>query len=245
MTHRLQNTTSSPFDLNCSDPDGGSLTCSVVDQGSKGTLDITDCNSATYTASPDETGADTVTYKANDGTDDSNTATVTVDIEPLVVGLNLIADQKTVPVGGSTDIQAVCAEEQNGVKPLPGKDITFKIDSQPGSGADLDGQAEVTKTSDADGLAEATLNVGSTPGNIVVSADAGECGTKTVTVAVEAATAGGNGDAAGGAATGVGSLAPVAASIPAWAAIASGLGGAGLLGSLGALAARALRRRRS
>ena len=51
-----------------------------------------------------------------------------------------------------------------------------------------------------------------------------------------------NGDAAGGAATGVGALAPAAASIPAWAAIASGLGGAGLLGSLGALAALALPR---
>jgi len=37
---------------------------------------------------------------------------------------------------------------------------------------------------------------------------------------------------------GVGSLAPVVSSIPAWAAIASGLGGAGLLGSLGAFAAR-------
>jgi hypothetical protein len=49
---------------------------------------------------------------------------------------------------------------------------------------------------------------------------------------------------AGGAGTGVGSLAPVAGSIPAWAAIASALGGAGLLGTLGTLAARVLRRRR-
>ena len=42
----------------------------------------------------------------------------------------------------------------------------------------------------------------------------------------------------GGPSTGVGSLAPVASSIPTWAAIASGLGGAGLLGGLGTLAAR-------
>jgi hypothetical protein len=47
----------------------------------------------------------------------------------------------------------------------------------------------------------------------------------------------GNG-AVGGAETGVGSLAPVASSIPAWATIVSALGGAGLLGSLGAVAAR-------
>jgi hypothetical protein len=54
-------------------------------------------------------------------------------------------------------------------------------------------------------------------------------------------------DAGGGVGSpGVGSLAPVVSSIPAWAAIASGLGGAGLLGSLGALAARVfgIRRRR-
>ena len=52
----------------------------------------------------------------------------------------------------------------------------------------------------------------------------------------------GNGDTTdsgtGGPSTGVGSLAPAVSSIPAWAAIASGLGGAGLLGSLGAFAAR-------
>jgi len=43
--------------------------------------------------------------------------------------------------------------------------------------------------------------------------------------------------------TGVGALAPAAASIPGWAAVASGLGGAGLLGSLGTFAARLFRRR--
>ena len=48
----------------------------------------------------------------------------------------------------------------------------------------------------------------------------------------------------GGPGTGVGSLAPAVSSIPAWAAIASGLGGAGLLGSLGAFVSRVFRRRR-
>ena len=52
------------------------------------------------------------------------------------------------------------------------------------------------------------------------------------------------GDAVGGAATGVGSLAPAVASIPAWAAIASGLGGTGLLGLAASAIARVLRRRR-
>jgi len=42
----------------------------------------------------------------------------------------------------------------------------------------------------------------------------------------------------GGPSTGVGALAPVAVSIPTWAAIASGFGGAGILGGLSAIASR-------
>jgi hypothetical protein len=54
----------------------------------------------------------------------------------------------------------------------------------------------------------------------------------------------GTGGAEGGPAGGVGALAPAVSSIPAWATVASGLGGAGLLGSIGAFAARFLRIRR-
>jgi hypothetical protein len=49
---------------------------------------------------------------------------------------------------------------------------------------------------------------------------------------------------AGGPSTGVGALAPAVGSIPTWAAIASGLGGAGFLGSIGAFFSRFIRRRR-
>ena len=52
-------------------------------------------------------------------------------------------------------------------------------------------------------------------------------------------------DGPGGPDTGVGALAPAVGSIPAWATVLSGLGGAGLLGSLGAFASRILRRRRN
>lgn len=61
---------------------------------------------------------------------------------------------------------------------------------------------------------------------------------------VATAVAGETGGPDGGVETGVGSLAPVASSIPIWAAIASSLGGAGLLGTLGAFLARIVRRRR-
>ena len=169
-------------------------------------------------------------------------------LESLTVGLNITAGLDNVPVGGSTPIVASCAEEQDGLEPVAGVEVTFKIDSQPGSGADLDGQAEVTVTSDAEGFAETTLNAGSTIGEIVVSVTGVDCGpAKTTTVTVGQAlgeTSGPTGEADTGPATGVGSLAPFAASISIWAAIASGLGGAGLLGALGAIASRILRRRR-
>jgi hypothetical protein len=165
-------------------------------------------------------------------------------LKSLAVGMNISAGLATVPLGGSTPVVATCAEEQDGLQPVAGVEVTFKIDSQPGSDANLDGQAEVTVTSDAEGFAEAALNVGSTGGDIVVSATGKDCGpAKTVTVTagiVASETAG----PAGGADTGVGSLAPLASSIPTWAAIVSALGGAGLLGSLGAFASRIFRRRR-
>jgi hypothetical protein len=47
----------------------------------------------------------------------------------------------------------------------------------------------------------------------------------------------------GGPSSGIGSLSPVAGTVPAWAAIAAGLGAAGLIGSLGTLASRLVRRR--
>ena len=56
--------------------------------------------------------------------------------------------------------------------------------------------------------------------------------------AAQLATDGGDGGPDGPGSVGVGSLAPAISSIPAWAAIASGLGGAGLLGSLTAFASR-------
>ncbi|MFQ6019485.1 MAG: hypothetical protein ACE5KW_01890 [Dehalococcoidia bacterium] len=50
--------------------------------------------------------------------------------------------------------------------------------------------------------------------------------------------------ATGGPSTGVGSLAPAVASIPAWAVVATGLGGAGLTAIAGTAIARTLRRKR-
>lgn len=70
----------------------------------------------------------------------------------------------------------------------------------------------------------------------------GTTGTTGTTARTGAGTGAGGGP--GGPVTGIGSLSPVAGTVPAWAAIAGGLGVAGLIGSFGTLASRLVRRRR-
>ncbi len=113
-------------------------------------------------------------------------------LEELTTGLALNASLDLVTAGGSTAILAAFADE-NG-EPVSGTDVTFKIEEQPGDDSNLEGDLDVTKTSDAEGIAEATLSVGSTPGEIIVSATAeGETETVTITVIEQAATEGDDG----------------------------------------------------
>jgi hypothetical protein len=71
--------TSVTVTLTATDVDGNALTYAVVASPSHGALSGTGSN-RTYTPSANYNGSDTFTYKANDGTADSNTATVTITI---------------------------------------------------------------------------------------------------------------------------------------------------------------------
>jgi large repetitive protein len=66
---------------NDSDPDGGTLTATVVDQPSNGTLTLSSDGSFSYTPSAAFSGQDTFTYQAGDGTDTSAPATVTITVQ--------------------------------------------------------------------------------------------------------------------------------------------------------------------
>src|SRR5256712_419724 len=68
--------------LVASDVDADSLTYSIVANGAKGTATITNATTGAFTYTPhaNANGADTITFKANDGSVDSNTATVTITI---------------------------------------------------------------------------------------------------------------------------------------------------------------------
>ena len=71
--------------LTAADEDGDTLVYSIVLNGSKGTVVITDISTGVFTYTPDSnaSGIDFFTFKANDGVLDSNTATVTVEIKPV------------------------------------------------------------------------------------------------------------------------------------------------------------------
>lgn len=68
--------------LSASDPDGDALTYKIVTGGSKGTVTLTNAQTGTFTYSPFEgaTGMDQFTFKANDGSLDSNEAKATISI---------------------------------------------------------------------------------------------------------------------------------------------------------------------
>ncbi|MBI3465096.1 MAG: tandem-95 repeat protein [Planctomycetes bacterium] len=68
---------------NDTDVDGDSLTAVLVTGPGNGTLTLNADGSFTYTPNPNFNGADSFTYKANDGVLDSNTATVTITVNPV------------------------------------------------------------------------------------------------------------------------------------------------------------------
>ena len=82
--------------LHATDADGDPLTYSIVDNGAKGSVVITDPSAGTYvyTPHPNASGGDTFTFKARDGSADSNVARVTIAITPIAVPL-------TITIGGN------------------------------------------------------------------------------------------------------------------------------------------------
>ena len=69
--------------LTGSDAEGAALIYYIVEQPTKGTVEITDFNTGafTYIPNPDETGTDSFTFKVNDGLAHSEAAVVVIDIK--------------------------------------------------------------------------------------------------------------------------------------------------------------------
>ena len=86
---------------NDTDVEGSALTPKIDTQPANGTVTVNPNGSITYTPKKDYNGTDTFTYKANDGTADSNTATVTITVNP-------VNDAPTISVLAGTGSQSAC-----------------------------------------------------------------------------------------------------------------------------------------
>jgi VCBS repeat-containing protein len=88
---------------NDSDPDGNPLTAVLVTGPSHGTLTQNANGSFTYTPASGYTGPDSYTYRANDGTANSNIATVNITVNSTVADLSLTksVDRSTPAVGSN------------------------------------------------------------------------------------------------------------------------------------------------
>ena len=75
--------TSLPVTLSATDIDGNTLAYSIVSGPSHGTLGTLSGNAVTYTPDANYNGSDSFTWKANDGSLDSNTATVSITVNPV------------------------------------------------------------------------------------------------------------------------------------------------------------------
>ncbi len=82
--------------INDTDYDPAILTAVKVTDPANGTLVLNADGSFTYTPAADFNGTDTFTYKANDGHDDSNVATVTITVTPVNDAPVAIDDEYTV-----------------------------------------------------------------------------------------------------------------------------------------------------
>jgi VCBS repeat-containing protein len=93
--------TAKEITLLASDADGDPLTYTIVDQAEHGSLSLLSGNKLTYTPDENYNGPDSFSFKANDGTLDSNIATVSINVEP-VNDAPVAFDQSRLAVAGET-----------------------------------------------------------------------------------------------------------------------------------------------
>src|SRR6185436_3493616 len=81
---------------NDTDTDGNALTAVLVSDVAHGTLALNGNGGFTYTPAANYSGPDSFTYKANDGTADSNTVTVTITVNGVNDAPVAVADAYSV-----------------------------------------------------------------------------------------------------------------------------------------------------
>jgi VCBS repeat-containing protein len=100
---------------NDTDPNGDPLTAVLVDGPANGDLALNPDGTFTYAPNAGWSGTDTFTYKANDGQADSNVATVTLTVRPVVQLPVANDDSYTVNVNGTLNVsgKGILANDTN------------------------------------------------------------------------------------------------------------------------------------
>jgi large repetitive protein len=146
--------------LGASDVEGDALSYSIVSGPAHGTLSGTGAT-RTYIPAADYNGPDSFTFKANDGTDDSNVATVSITVNAVNDAPVAVDDTATTDEDTPVDIAAneLLANDSTGPANESGQTLTIKSVSNGQHGqATLNNDGSVTFTPDADFFGEASFD---------------------------------------------------------------------------------------
>ena len=111
-----------------SDPENETLTVALVADPGHGAVTLNADGSFTYIPSSDYHGPDSFTYRANDGTSDSNTATVNITV--TAVNDAPVADSQTVSLKEDTDKSITLSASD-----IEGDLFTYTVQTGPTSGS--------------------------------------------------------------------------------------------------------------
>ncbi len=134
---------------NDSDPDGNNLTAALVGNPAHGTVNLSASGSFTYTPAAGYTGADAFTYRASDGSLNSNTATVAITVttvnSPPVAANDAYSTARRQPL--SVPAKGVLANDSD----PDGDALTAVLASNPAHGSvTLNGNGSFTYTPTGD-----------------------------------------------------------------------------------------------
>lgn len=102
---------------NDTDAEGDALTAILVTDVMNGTLALNADGSFTYVHDGSETTSDNFTYKVNDGTEDGNTVTVTITINPVNEAPIAVSDAYTFDEGSTNNVDVVNGVLNNDTDP--------------------------------------------------------------------------------------------------------------------------------
>ena len=145
------------------DVDGDDISYTVVTAPSHGTLSTIDPDTGetSYTPTADWYGTDTFTFKVNDGLLDSDTATVTIVVNPVGDRVTLTLAKYLLADGQDSSSVSLYVVDEND-DPLPNETVTLST-----TGGTL---TDTTLVTDANGVASTTLTSSTTVGAVSVKA---------------------------------------------------------------------------